>query len=532
LRVLSFFSVTALATLSTLGVFWFAGPLGSASAQDPPLCVTDLPDRFDRWLQEPALQGASIGVALETLTGVVLYHYQADRRLIPASTQKLLTTAAALEQWGAARTWQTTVHLNPQNRELWIVGQGDPTFTAESLGQLAQQVAQQLQQRQITHLDRLVGDDRFLGEGGTPPTWELADTRAGYGAPANALVLTENAALFTLWPQPIGQPLRLEWETPEDALDWQVENFSVSGGSDAAEFVSVANLGDSEQLGHQGRSLLRVEGVLQAGAPPEPVSVAVSEPGLRFLQQFQRALASQGITIAATHLLSVQTSLAEMPGLAETADIKEIGAVGEIGERGETIVTHASPPLSELITITNQQSQNLYAEILLRWLGKTYPHPTDPGLAPSLHENGVQQLTDILLTWGLDPNSFTIADGSGLSRQNSITPAALVQVLQHSAQAPWFQTYRASLSEAGQSGTLARRFAQTPLDGKLWGKTGSMSGTMALAGYLSTDAYPPLAFSIFINQSHTYYGQLSTAIDRLLEQWITLEECLELRMKN
>lgn len=59
-----------------------------------------------------------------------------------------------------------------------------------------------------------------------------------------------------------------------------------------------------------------------------------------------------------------------------------------------------------------------------------------------------------------------------------------------------------------------------------------MSGTMALAGYLSTDAYPPLAFSIFINQSHTYYGQLSTAIDRLLEQWITLEECLELRMKN
>jgi serine-type D-Ala-D-Ala carboxypeptidase/endopeptidase (penicillin-binding protein 4) len=521
LRCLRFFSVTAITTVSSLGLLWVAGPLASASTQEKgtPLCVTALPDRFDRWLQEPALQGATIGVALETLDGAVLYHYQADRRFVPASTQKLLTTAAALEQWGGDRTWQTTVYLNPEARELWVVGQGDPTFTEESLRDLARQVAHQLQRRKITHLDRLVGDDRFLGEGGTPPTWEIGDTRTGYGAPANGLVLTENAALLTLWPQQIGEPLRLEWETPEDALDWDVENFSVSGGSDAAEFVSVSNWGRS----HQGRSILRVEGVLQAGAAPEPVSVAVSEPGLRFLQHFQRALASEGITIAASQLLSTQTPPSEM---------LLFGEAGEMGETGETIATHSSPPLRELITIANQQSQNLYAEILLRWLGKTYPHPTDLGLAPSLHENGIQQLTDMLLRWGLTPSDFTIADGSGLSRQNSLTPTALVQVLQHSAQAPWFPIYRASLSEAGQSGTLASRFAQTPLDGKLWGKTGSMTGTMALAGYLNPDTYSPLAFSILINQSTASYGQLSGAIDRILAEWVNLGECSELRIDN
>jgi len=508
---LSFLGIPSIARIGLIGFLTLAGG-GAVMAQDnaqdksldnaPPLCVSALSDRFDLWLQEPALQGAAIGVALETVEGKVLYHYQAHQRFIPASTQKLLTTAAALEQWGSDRTWKMTVSLSrrPNATELWVTGQGDPTITEDSLRALAQEVTRQLQHREINHIDRLVGDDRFLGEAGTPPTWEIADTRAGYGAPTNALVLTENAIPFTLWPQAVGQPLRLEWETPEDAPDWEVENFSVSGGSDAAEFVSVANLGP----GRSGRSILRVEGVLQAGAAPEPVSVAVSDPGKRFLQRFQTALETAGVTVTASQHLTFPDNQPSP---------------------GETIVTHTSPPLSELITITNQQSQNLYAEILLRWLGQANPQPTPPGLAPSLHEQGIQHLTQILLDWGLDPQDFTIADGSGLSRHNSITPAALVQLLQHSAQSPWAAPYRNSLSRAGQSGTLARRFAQTPLEGKLWGKSGSMDGTLALAGYLTPDRYSPLTFSILINQSVASYSQLFATIDRLLETWITLQNC-------
>lgn len=479
--------------------------LGGAYAQEqvPPLCVAALPHRVNRWLQEPALQGATIGIALETLDGTALYHYQGDRRFVPASTQKLLITAAALEQWGSDRRWNTTAQLSlkPDSTELWVMGQGDPTLTDASLRQFAQEVAHELQERKIDHLDRLVGDDRFLGEVGTPPTWEVADTRSGYGAPINALILTENAIPFTLWPQAEGQPLRLEWETPEDAPDWEIENFSVSGESDADEFVSVANLGP----GTSGRSLLRVEGVLQAGAVPEPVSVAASEPGRRFLQRFQTAVETAGIPVTASQLLTFPNS--------------------QPPPSGETIAIHPSPPLSELITTANQQSQNLYAEVLLRWLGHTDPNLTSPGLAPSFHEQGVQQLTKILLHWGLDPQAFTIADGSGLSRHNSITPDAMVQVLQQIAQPPWAHIYRSSLSEAGVSGTLARRFRDTPLAGKLWGKSGSMTGIMALAGYLNPDQYPPLAFSIFINHSAASYSQLSTAIDQLLEAWITLQTC-------
>jgi D-alanyl-D-alanine carboxypeptidase/D-alanyl-D-alanine-endopeptidase (penicillin-binding protein 4) len=104
------------------------------------------------------LQGAAIGVALETVEGSKVYDYQGNRRFVPASTQKLLTTAAALAQWGGDRTWATTIYLSvtPETRELWVVGQGDPTFTDQSLRALAQAVAQQLQQRQMIHLDPIV----------------------------------------------------------------------------------------------------------------------------------------------------------------------------------------------------------------------------------------------------------------------------------------------------------------------------------------------------------------------------------------
>ncbi|MGA1131522.1 MAG: D-alanyl-D-alanine carboxypeptidase/D-alanyl-D-alanine endopeptidase [Prochlorotrichaceae cyanobacterium] len=477
--------------------------MGGSSAQANVLrCEETLPDRLQTWLQTSALQGATVGIALETLDGREVYHHQADRRLLPASNQKLLTTAAALEQWGERRTWATTVHLrrDPNSTELWLVGQGDPTLTEASLQELSQEVGHQLRQRQVTYLDRLVGDDRFLGEKGTPPTWELADIQTGYGAPVNALVLTENAIPLTLWPQAIGEPLRIEWETPQDALDWKVENFSVSGQADDPEFVVVRNVGE------QGtRSVLRVEGVLRSGAAPEPVSVAVSQPGERFLRRLQTALEGEGITIAASELVTFPDSQ-PLP-------------------EAETIATLSSPPLATLVTIANQQSQNLYAEILLRWLGQAQTHPPALGVAPSLQERGSQQISTMLLRWGLSTHEFTIADGSGLSRHNWITPAVLVKVLQYSAQAPWGETYRASLSEAGVSGTLARRFADSPLAGKLWGKTGSMEGTMALSGYLNPDHYAPLAFSILINNSAASYGQLATAIDFLLEDWANLAIC-------
>ena len=488
---------------------------GAIESVQPALCVTDLPAFMDQWLQQPSLSSATVGIALETTTGEPIYHFQADRRLIPASNQKLLTTAAALYTWGSDRQWTTPIQLQytaQGDPEVWILGQGDPTVTIASLDKLAAIVAQGLKQRGIDRLSGLVGDDRAFAGSSVPGSWEVADTQAGYGAPVNSLILDENAIPVILWPQNQGEPLRIEWENPTEAQDWQVENFSITGEPTATEFVAVGSLPQKDDL-----PILRVEGVLRVGAEPESASIAVPNPGEHFLLRFQEALQHQGIRVDRTRLL-------EDPWLKNSP---------ELYSAPETIATLTSPPLAELLRITHYHSQNLYAEVLLRWLGQstTRLHPNVPeqsGFRPAALNNGIEALTQTLLQWGIAPEQVSIADGSGLSRHNAITPKTIVQVLQFLQQperSELGRIYRSSLSEAGVSGNLAARFRDTPLSGKLWGKTGSMEGIAALSGYLYPDRFAPLTFSILINQSGASYGTLSETIDRALLEWIKLRNC-------
>ena len=500
---------------------------GAIEPGQPALCVTDLPTVMDQWLQQPSLSSAIVGVALETMTGEPIYHFQADRRLIPASNQKLLTTAAALYTWGSDREWTTPIQLNYTDRgepEVWIRGEGDPTITSASLTQVAAIVAQRLKQRGIDRLARLVGDDRAFEGSSVPGSWEVADTQTGYGARINSLILNENAIPLILWPQNLGEPLRVEWENPGEAPNWPVDNFSVTGEPTAAEFVAVGTIEQSQEYSHEhspnALPTVRVEGVLRTGAAPETVSIALPDPGKHFLLRFQAALQQQGIRVDQTRLL-------EDPRFEESSE----SSLSESAP-AETIATLTSPPLAELVQVTHYYSQNLYAEVLLRWLGQTSaelkPDFSPTGFRPSTFEDGLEYLSQILQDWGIDPLQVSIADGSGLSRHNAITPKTIVQVLQFLQQperSELGRIYRSSLSEAGVSGNLATRFQDTPLQGKLWGKTGSMTGIAAFSGYLYPDRFAPLTFSILINQSSASYGTLSETIDRVLLKWVQLRDC-------
>jgi len=501
-----------------------------------PVCVADLSTVMDQWLQQPSLRSAIVGVALETMTGEPIYHFQADRRLIPASNQKLLTTAAALSTWGSDRQWTTPIQLTYTDRgepEVWIRGAGDPTITSASLTQVAAIVAQRLKQRGIDRLAGLVGDDRAFEGSNVPGSWEVADTQTGYGARINSLILNENAIPLILWPQNPGEPLRVEWENPGEAPNWPVDNFSVTGEPSAAEFVAVGTIAQSQdqsqEYSHEqspnALPTVRVEGVLRTGAAPETVSIALPNPGKHFLLRFQAALQQQGIRVDHTRLL-------EDPRFEESGEsvLSEL-APTELAPT-ETIATLTSPPLAELVQVTHYYSQNLYAEVLLRWLGQASaglkPDVSPTGFRPSTFEDGLEYLRQLLQDWGIDPLQVSIADGSGLSRHNAITPKTIVQVLQFLQQperSDLGRIYRSSLSEAGVSGNLATRFQNTPLQGKLWGKTGSMTGIAAFSGYLYPDRFAPLTFSILINQSSASYGTLSETIDRVLLDWVQLRDC-------
>lgn len=173
-----------------------------------------------------------------------------------------------------------------------------------------------------------------------------------------------------------------------------------------------------------------------------------------------------------------------------------------------------SEPLTILLAKVNQDSNNLFAEALLRILSNR-----------SEHHTGLEIVRESLTELGVDPDSYILQDGSGLSRQNLVSPEALVQTLRLMAKTPDAEIYRESLAVAGVSGTLKKRFLDTPIQGNLQGKTGTISGVSALSGYLKIPNYQPLVFSIIVNQSTQPTSALRQAIDELILLLSNLRNC-------
>jgi D-alanyl-D-alanine carboxypeptidase/D-alanyl-D-alanine-endopeptidase (penicillin-binding protein 4) len=162
--------------------------------------------------------------------------------------------------------------------------------------------------------------------------------------------------------------------------------------------------------------------------------------------------------------------------------------------------TIGSKSVRDWVTVTNHRSVNQYAEMLMRQIG------------------GTQAAKSALTNLGIDPKSYRLADGSGLSRQNTATPRALVETLRAMYYAPGNTVFQASLPVAGVSGTLRNRMRQTPVQGIVYAKTGTLTGVRALSGYMNHPQYGLLVFSILANDSQQPGTTLVKTVDRIVLQ--------------
>ena len=166
-----------------------------------------------------------------------------------------------------------------------------------------------------------------------------------------------------------------------------------------------------------------------------------------------------------------------------------------------------SSSIKEWITVTNLNSDNDYANTLLYFIG------------------GFEVVKQALTHLGVDPNSYRLADGSGLSRYNAATPRAVVNTLRAMYSAPEGEVFLASLPIAGVSGTLKNRLRQSPAEGVVFAKTGTLRGVRALSGYLNHPRYGPIVFSIMVNNPRQSGQALVGAIDEIVLQLSTLSPC-------
>lgn len=446
------------------------------------VCRANLATSIQSVTEQPQFRQARWGILVQTLSATpqTLYAQDSDKLFIPASNVKLLTTAAALTELGANFRFHTAIHQIPRTDQtiLQVVGESDPSLNNAQL----QALARQIYERGIRQIDQLVAEEDYGQTELVNPSWEWEDIQAGYGAPVNSLILNQNAINLTLIPQQMGQRLGVQWDEPTEAVGWQIENYSRTVAPDGEEFVQVGR--DLSQ------PILYVQGQLRVGSASEPVSISIPQPTQHFLARFQQILAAQQIQVK-------QTQITNRPPPA-TAQI---------------IASMASAPLAQLLIETNQNSNNLYAEVWSRTLGiRRFPQRLDRITA------GTEATKAALAELGIaQASEYELKDGSGLSRQNAVSPMILVHTLQAMARLPEASTYQKSLALAGVSGTLKNRFQDSPVQGKFYGKTGSLNGVAALSGYLESTNASPLVASILVNHFQQSTSEIHAAMDQIVQ---------------
>ena len=455
-------------------------------------------------VESEAFAGAFWGIEIQNLrSGEILFSQNATRGFVPASNVKLATAAAALEQLGPSYRFTTRVYATGPIKDgtlhgnLIVRGDGDPTLGGyhqrRDPTQVFRRWADSLRQAGIRHIDgHIIGDDGPIDDTRHGHGWSWGDLSYGYGAPIGGLVFNENKVDLTVRGRDVGQPARVRWRP-----------FNT-------DYVTVLNQtrtvprrmeDDEEYQRALGTNTIRVQTRVYPDVVEE-ADVAISDPNRFFAHSLRAVLLREGISVG-----------------GRGADLDAVGLTPTYRDSSyRQVATYTSPPLKEIVTTLNHESRNLYAEQLLRTLAVEVPPETKEDHPPGSSALGIEAVRGTLHRAGVDTSRVSLADGSGLSRQNLLSPRALTRLLGYMRDHPdpaVRKAFFASLPNGGEDGTLAYRFRGA--DGaEVRGKTGTLSHVSALSGYVTSARGTPLVFSILCNHHQAEADQARAAQDLIV----------------
>jgi D-alanyl-D-alanine carboxypeptidase/D-alanyl-D-alanine-endopeptidase (penicillin-binding protein 4) len=258
-----------------------------------------------------------------------------------------------------------------------------------------------------------------------------------------------------------------------------------------------------------GSHVIRVYGEIAADAHPEVEELAITDPADYAAMALRDALKQRGIRVKGTARAQHRLPTDAEGYRHEVLTSNDCDAATVVGgtcavdcliatpaPSGALLASHTSAPLGEDIVLTNKVSQNLHAELFLHNLGRRAPCGDGSIVA------GASLIRANLLHAGLDPDDFLFFDGSGLSDHDLVAPRATTTFLAYVAKQPWFAQWKASLPDAGENGSLSRRFPNPPVKGHIFAKTGTLGESRALSGYLDAASGRTVIFSVMVDD-HT-----------------------------
>ncbi len=435
-------------------------------------------------------------IALEVVnaaSGERLYSWGDDRLMLPASTQKLVTSAVALRTLGPAYRFPTWIKVDAPpaadgilEGNLYVVGQGDPTMSVERIWRIVADI----RHKGIVEIkgDVVYDDTYTAGPGVWIPGWDKAeDLESGetYYSALGALSVNENIAAIHVRPgASVGAAGVASFDAPSDAV--VLDNQLTTGRAKSKYWVKIERTLD-EKTSRIATYKLTGNVPIDLDITTRPLYRTLADPTGNYVSIFRDMLKAQGVKVKGKHRLAIAPAESTL------------------------LVKAESERLSDILTDMNKRSNNFIAEQVLRAVAAE-----KLGL-PGTTENGVKVMSEYMASLGVPADRYKFVNGSGLARGSALAPSALdamlVDMYGNVGVGPEYLT---TLSVGGRDGTLAGRFRDDGMEGRVRAKTGSLAGVFCLAGYVTALDGTNYAFTFLVNDLEGSTARARAAHDRLV----------------
>lgn len=438
----------------------------------------DLASEVKTILANPALAKADIGVQVVRLGQMheqdeTLVSVDADKKLIPASNLKIITTALALETLKPDFRFRTRFMID-QAHDVALIGDGDPTFgdseyladTGWSSTTVFENWASELAKNGVTQVNDVIVDDSIFEETMFNPNWPSNQAHLAYVSQVAGVNFNANCLdVFAVRNDNGTAGYRFE-----PTMKYATATNELKVGSEHSLYLSRV----------LGTNKIVLKGTINA-TNKAPFRVTIDDPPM----------------FAATTLAEVL----ERKGVHAAGKIRRdrtVRASADDASAWKLVAVHETP-LLPMMEKTNKESINLYAESLGKRAAAEISK--QPGSWKLLGE--AQQA--FMKAVGAPADDYVFDDGCGLSKENAVAPAAFCATLQHMFHSDAREQYVKTLSIGGVDGTLGKRYRTekdlpNALAGRVFAKSGSVNGVSTLSGYVKTRASEWFAFSILVNK--------------------------------
>ncbi len=470
-------------TITFLSIIWLFPE--RIHAQKPESAESVFVKTMETILGNSCLRKQNFGIKIHSLErNKTLYSVNSHRLFAPASNVKLLTTAMALKRLRPDYRFKTGLYATTPvggetlRGDIFIKGFGDPNLVSEQMWLLVKEL-KNIPLRKV-HGD-IIADASFFDNNLRVKTWKKGGVEA-YNAPLGALSFNFNTVTVHI------NPGEKPGDRPVVVVDPNIEFIRVDNRARTVSKSKRSRL-IVNRIDRGGHNEITISGVVSVNHARETYYLNITRPAYYAASVFKEYLRQEGVEV--------------------TGKVR----VGFVPEGAYEILSHSSMPLSLILRGLNKFSNNFVAEQILKTIG------ADIYGSPGTTLNGLRAMDEYMQSLKYKPEGFSILDGSGLSRQNRLSPDQIVSVIQDMyADLGVYPEFISALGVMGRDGNVLKRMNGHNSAERARVKTGTLNSVSALSGYFQSADGERFAFSILMNDLKCSNGQAKRLQDRIVRE--------------